>query len=46
MKVKAVLFDLDGTLMNTLEDLTDSTNYILEKHNFPKNFSAITSAEF
>lgn len=36
MKVKAVLFDLDGTLMNTLEDLTDSTNYILEKNNFPK----------
>ena len=36
MKIKAVLFDLDGTLMNTLEDLTDSTNYILEKHNFPK----------
>ena len=34
--MKAVLFDLDGTLMNTLEDLTDSTNYILEKYNFPQ----------
>lgn len=36
MRTKAVLFDLDGTLMNTLEDLTDSTNYILERYNFPK----------
>ncbi|WP_300329081.1 HAD family hydrolase [Fusobacterium sp.] len=36
MKTKGILFDLDGTLMNTLEDLTDSTNYILEKNNFPK----------
>ena len=36
MKYKVLVLDLDGTLMNTLEDLTDSTNYILEKHNFPK----------
>lgn len=31
---KAVIFDLDGTLLNTLEDLTDSTNYALEQHGF------------
>ncbi|MDP0489041.1 MAG: HAD family hydrolase [Fusobacterium sp. JB021] len=35
-KIKAILFDMDGTLMNTLDDLTDSTNYILEKNNLPK----------
>ncbi|MDY6310152.1 MAG: HAD family hydrolase [Cyanobacteriota bacterium] len=35
MNKKAVIFDLDGTLLNTLEDLTDSTNYALEKFNYP-----------
>ncbi len=33
MKIQAVLFDLDGTLLNTLEDLTDSVNYVLAQHN-------------
>lgn len=28
--IKAVLFDLDGTLVNSLEDLADSTNYALK----------------
>lgn len=35
MAIKLILFDLDGTLINTLEDLTDSTNYILTTNNFP-----------
>lgn len=35
-KIKAILFDMDGTLMDTLDDLTDSTNYVLEKNNLPK----------
>lgn len=30
-----VIFDLDGTLLNTLEDLTDSVNYALSLHGFP-----------
>ena len=30
-----VIFDLDGTLLNTLEDLRDSTNFALEKFGFP-----------
>lgn len=30
-----VLFDLDGTLLNTLEDLLDATNYALARHGFP-----------
>lgn len=34
--LKAVIFDLDGTLVNTLEDLCDSTNYALEKYGFEK----------
>lgn len=32
----AIVFDLDGTLLNTLEDLCDSTNFALEKCGFPK----------
>ena len=36
MNKKAVIFDLDGTLLNTLEDLTDSTNFALSKFNFPQ----------
>ena len=31
-KLKAVIFDLDGTLLYTLEDLKNSVNYALEKH--------------
>lgn len=34
--IKAVLFDLDGTLLDTLEDLTDSVNYVLWKHGMPE----------
>ena len=33
--IKAVLFDLDGTLANSLEDLADSTNYALSVLGFP-----------
>lgn len=31
-----ILFDLDGTLLNTLEDLLDATNYALETCGYPK----------
>jgi phosphoglycolate phosphatase len=31
-----VIFDLDGTLLNTLEDLRDATNYAMQKNGFPE----------
>lgn len=31
-----ILFDLDGTLLNTLEDLTDAVNYSLSLHGYPQ----------
>lgn len=31
-----VIFDLDGTLLDTLEDLTDAVNAALEKNGYPK----------
>lgn len=30
-----IIFDLDGTLLNTIADLTQSTNYVLHKLGFP-----------
>ncbi len=35
MAIKAVFFDLDGTLLYTLQDLANSFNHVLENHNFP-----------
>ena len=37
MKFKAVIFDLDGTLLNTLEDISISANNFLERHGFPSH---------
>jgi len=37
MAYKAVLFDLDGTLVDTLRDLADSTNYVLAAAAFPQH---------
>ena len=33
---ETIVFDLDGTLLDTLDDLTDSVNASLEKFNLPK----------
>ncbi len=35
MKLDTVIFDLDGTILDTLADLTDSVNYALSKNNLP-----------
>ena len=32
---KAILFDLDGTLLDTLQDIADATNIALGKFGFP-----------
>lgn len=34
-ELKAVIFDLDGTLLDTLEDLADSVNVVLAEFGFP-----------
>lgn len=35
MKLKAVIFDLDGTILDTLEDLKNSVNFALSKNGLP-----------
>lgn len=35
MDIKVIIFDLDGTLLNTLDDLADSTNFALSEFNYP-----------
>lgn len=35
MKYTAVLFDLDGTLLNTIGDIAGAMNHALEKHGYP-----------
>ena len=36
MKYKLAIFDMDGTILNTLEDLTDCMNYSLAVHDYPQ----------
>ena len=36
MKYNCVIFDLDGTLLDTLGDLRDSVNFALSKNNLPQ----------
>ncbi|MFZ1978270.1 MAG: HAD family hydrolase [Bacteroidota bacterium] len=35
MKYNAIIFDLDGTLLNSLEDIADATNRVLAADGFP-----------
>ena len=35
MKFNLVIFDLDGTLLDTLQDLGDAVNYAMSNHGFP-----------
>ena len=35
MQYEAAIFDLDGTLVNSLDDLADSANAVLRRHGFP-----------
>lgn len=35
MKYKAVLYDMDGTVLDTLSDLTDAVNFSLARFGYP-----------
>lgn len=35
MKIDTIVFDMDGTVLNTLKDLTASVNFVLQKNGFP-----------
>ncbi len=37
MKYKAIIFDMDGTLLNTIDDLSNSMNRILSKDHLPNH---------
>ena len=36
MKYSAVIWDMDGTILDTLQDLCDSVNFILAKYGYPE----------
>ncbi|MFT5698261.1 MAG: phosphoglycolate phosphatase [Desulforhopalus sp.] len=40
MKVASIIFDLDGTLLDTIQGLADTTNQVLQQFNFPEHASA------
>ena len=37
MKFEAIIFDMDGTLLDTLADLSDSMNQVLSRFGFPEH---------
>lgn len=36
MKTESIIFDLDGTLLDTIDDIADSMNKVLNNYNFPE----------
>nr|WP_252896213.1 HAD hydrolase-like protein [Veillonella rogosae] len=45
MKYTTIVFDCDGTLLDTSTDLYNSVNYVLRKHNFPERSMAEVKAK-
>ena len=43
MRKKLIIFDLDGTLINTVADLNEAVNYSLNKFNYPLRTSGNTT---
>lgn len=42
--IRGIIFDLDGTLLDTLQDIADSVNHVMRRHAFPEHdASAIQS---
>jgi phosphoglycolate phosphatase len=37
MKIKGVIFDLDGTLLNSVDDIADSLNFTLNRYGFKEH---------
>lgn len=37
MTIKGVIFDLDGTLLHTIEDIGDAANTLFVRHGYPKH---------
>ena len=45
MKYTTIVFDCDGTLLNTATDLANAVNHVLRTHNFPeKSLAEIKAA--
>ena len=40
--IKTILFDLDGTLLNTIDDLADAANWVCAQNGWP-TFSVAVS---
>ena len=36
MKYQVAIFDMDGTILDTIEDLADTMNYCLRKYHMPE----------
>lgn len=44
MKYKAIIFDLDGTLLNTIDDLADSVRYVQNKFGWPMDSTDVVKS--